>query len=103
MISDNLLEEVQDVLTRRKFRRYLAAEDVAPYLERLRRLATLADEGDEVPRYTRDRDDDYLVELALKSGADLLVSRDEDLLDPPDELPVEVMKPEDFITRLREL
>lgn len=101
MVSESLLEEIQDVLMRPKFRRYLAADDVAPYLQRLRRVATLADEGDEVPRYTEDRDDDYLVELTLKSGADLLVSRDGDLLDSLEELPVKIIGPEGFMERLR--
>lgn len=87
---------------RPKFRKYLAAEDVASYLGRVRRVATLADEADEVPRYTEDRDDDYLVALALEFGADLLVSRDRHLRAPPRKLPVEVVSPEDFMATLRE-
>ncbi len=101
MVSETLLEEVRDVLMRTKFRKYLAEDDVAPYIQRLRRAAALADEGGVAPRYTEDRNDDYLVALALESGADSLVSRDGHLLELPEGLPLEAMTPEDFMAKLR--
>lgn len=82
MVSETLLDEVRGVLMRTKFRKYLAEDDVARYIRRLRRAATLADEGGEIPRYTEDREDDYLVAL-------------------PEELPLKAMTPEDFMAKLR--
>ena len=69
LISERLLGEVRDVLLRPKMRRYLPERAVSTYLERLREVATVAE--DPTAHFsvaTNDLDDDYLVALAASKG-----------------------------------
>jgi predicted nucleic acid-binding protein len=57
VVSERLLEELRGVLMRRKFRRYLPGDVVPAYLDRLRALATLAQQGTVYPRSDDPKDD----------------------------------------------
>lgn len=91
VLSTRLLSELEDVLRREKFRRYLPIESVPLFLSRLALAASRAsggplpynppyEEGEIVP-VSADPKDDYLVALAVASGASYLVSGDNHLLD----------------------
>ena len=78
--SPLLLDELADVLTRPKFRRYLSIEDARRFVDAVRALAVIVDDPpEETDPITDDPDDDFLVLLAEVAGADLLVSGDPDL------------------------
>jgi putative PIN family toxin of toxin-antitoxin system len=49
IVSPLLLAELEEVLRRKKFRRYFGLDVVGDYLDMLRRLAVLADDPDEPP------------------------------------------------------
>jgi putative PIN family toxin of toxin-antitoxin system len=101
IVSDRLLGEMEDVLRREKFRRYVTPRNVTDYLLRLRLASTRAKEGEVFP-VSSDAKDDYLFALALASGADFLVSGDGHLLDmPPVLTPVPVLTPSDFEATLQ--
>jgi uncharacterized protein len=86
--SPLLLEELTAVLEREKFRRYVALDVVAAYLELVRREAHLApDPGGPPPIRCADPDDDYLIALAHSQNA-ALVSGDRDLLELSGKIPV---------------
>lgn len=72
---------MERVLLRPKFRSYISFGDVLGYVTWLHERAELVGVADEIPNYTADPDDDYLVALALASKADVLVSGDRHLLD----------------------
>lgn len=100
VVSTTLLDELNLVLARPKFRAYLDARTATEYVARIRRHATLIDDPETVPVVTRDRDDDYLVALARAAKVDALVSGDRDLVesgltDPP------VWTPRELADRLR--
>lgn len=77
IVSEALLGELEEVLFRLKFRRYTSVEEVAEYLDLLRRAATLEPEPPTPPEtFTPDPKDDYLVALAQSAGAGFLVSGD---------------------------
>ncbi len=76
-----LLAELERVLARPKFRRYIDARVVGEYVARIKRHATAAIDPTDVPPLTRDPDDDYLVALASREQVDALVTLDRDLLD----------------------
>jgi len=76
IVSEKLLSELGSVLQRPKFRPYLSLEEAAGYLALLRRWAEHAADVPTDKAHTPDPDNDYLVTLALSSGADLLVSGD---------------------------
>ncbi len=101
VVSEALIEEIRNALGRTKFRRYLPEEAIPSAIRRLRDASTLAEEG-EVKPLLADPKDDYLIALAIASEADLIVSGDGHLLDPPEELPVRVVRPTDFFEELAE-
>ena len=83
-ISDEILVEIRDVLSRREIGRKfpsLTAELVDVFVDTLRRQAVFVSD---VPRrltLPRDPKDEKYVNLAIVASADYLVSRDNDLLD----------------------
>ena len=99
IVSDRLLGEMEDVLRREKFSRYVTSRDVADYLLRLRLASTRAKEG-EAFHVSPDAKDDYLFALVLASGADFLVSGDGHLLEMPPVLSP-VPTPSDFEATLQ--
>jgi uncharacterized protein len=88
VVSPLLLDELESVLQRKKFRRYVDLDGVAAYLNLLRRDAQMA-EGPDTPPPIRctDPDDDYLIVLAHSQNA-ALVSGDGRLLELAGRIPV---------------
>jgi len=80
IISPLLLEELEGVLLRKKFRRYATVEDVAGYLAFIRRQGTLVRDPDQpAPLPCSDPKDEYLLALAYGQKA-VLVTGDSHLL-----------------------
>lgn len=87
VVSPRLLHELQTVLAREKFRRYLTYGEATEYVSWLHHEARVVRDraGGEVVGATGDPDDDYLVGLAgFLAGESYLVSVDRHLLDLPD-------------------
>jgi uncharacterized protein len=81
ILSPLLLAELEGVLEREKFRRYVDLETVRGYVAFLRREGlVVADPESPPPLRSPDPDDDYLIALAFSQNA-VLVSGDSDLLD----------------------
>lgn len=99
VVSESMIEEIQDVLGRPKFRRYLPEEAIPSAVRRVRDAATLAEEG-EIECLLDDPKDDYLIALALAAQADVIVSGDRHLNEPPRKLPVRVVRPADSLSEL---
>jgi putative PIN family toxin of toxin-antitoxin system len=96
IVSPLLLEELELVLRREKFRRYIDQDGVTAYLDLLRRSAEIAaDPETPSPIRCADPDDDYLIALANSQNA-ALVSGDSHLLDLAGKIPVH--SPADFLT-----
>ena len=97
--SPMLLAELGEVLGREKFRRYVTEAEAAAYVDLIRHEATILDDPAPSARpLSVDPDDEYLVDLARASAADMLVSGDAHLLDLGDRLPV--MTPAEFLATL---
>lgn len=100
--SDSLLAEMGDFLMRPKFRRHFSESAVSIYLDRLREAAILAKDPEDTPNHVpADSKDDYLIALAMNDSADLIVSGDGHLLDLKDETLPKILRPADFLERLR--
>jgi len=97
VVSETLLAELNDVLARPR----LAARLDATALRLLRGVLEAAPVIQDEPAQpiSRDPKDDYLISLARSSGADFLISGDQDLTDLVDVLPP-VMAPAAFVARL---
>jgi putative PIN family toxin of toxin-antitoxin system len=84
IVSEYLLNEVQDVLERPKMRRYLPIEEVPDYLDRVWAAGTSV--SDMLPHsfggfVTSDPDDDYIPGLAIMANSGIIISGDRHLLD----------------------
>jgi len=104
ILSDDILEETAQVLLtgKRLRQRYrYADEDVVEYCREPARFA--AEVLSDVPeiRVVRDPNDDMILACAIASDADVLVSRDKDLLSLGSYEGVAILTPEDFLGMLR--
>ena len=79
LMSQSLAEELDDVLAREKFNRYVTLEEREQFLEGLIRESELVEITDTV-RACRDAKDDRTLELAVNGNAAFIVSGDDDLL-----------------------
>lgn len=77
-----LLDELRDVLSRRKFIKAIrtANETLASLIEHYQELAHLVRPRPLARRIARDRDDDHVIACALAAKAHLIVTGDRDLL-----------------------
>jgi len=101
VMSPALLAEIIDVLSRPRIRKRISAGDAQRFLGDVAAQALMFADPADPPSVCRDADDDYLVALAAVSGADVLVTGDEDLLGvEPDQVAIEVLTPRQLINRL---
>ena len=81
IFSKELLDELYAVTQRPKFKKYFtSSENVEELLNFLSTMGEMIDLPETLPERCRDSKDDYLLELALISGADFLITGDKDLL-----------------------
>ena len=97
--SPKLLAELERVLLRLKFRKYLSEEEAREYVALFRRFATLVQDPPAVAGLTPDPGDDYLVSLARIAQAHFLVSGDPHLTGLPEPWPP-VLTPRAFLDQL---
>jgi uncharacterized protein len=100
IVSPKLLDELEDVLNRTKFRAYASPDQVSAYVEALAAEAVAFDDPEDTPRVTPDPADDYLIHLARAVRADLLVSGDKHLTELADP-PVRIITPRELLEQLR--
>jgi uncharacterized protein len=79
-VSPALLAELAEVLGRPPIRRYVTADEAEEFVAYLSANALFVADPPDPPRVCRDPDDDYLVALANFTGANILVTGDDDLL-----------------------
>ena len=80
VISRELIEEIHDVVSRPKLAKYYTSENVNMLMKYMKDFSLSFELGN-IPSRCRDPKDDYLLELALVSDADFLVTGDKDLLE----------------------
>jgi uncharacterized protein len=79
LLSLDLLEELNEVLGRERFNRYLTSEEREEFLEALIERAVLIEITENVQE-CRDPKDDKVLELALNGKAQYIITGDRDLL-----------------------
>lgn len=99
IVCPRLLDELDEVLHRPKFARFITSEQADVFLVLLRDQAEMDSDQVAVTELSRDPDDDYLIALARNIEADALVSGDKDLLELSDP-PIRVLTPADALTQL---
>ena len=79
VVSEASVEELADVLSRRKFDKYVSLEDRQEFLRRVLQVATVVPVLSVVTD-CRDPKDNDLLALALDSGSECIISGDSDLI-----------------------
>src|SRR5438876_5807042 len=79
LLSLPVAEELNEVLSRKKFDRYISAEDRKRFLAAFIQEATLIEVTEQITA-CRDAKDDKFLELAVNGNATCIVPGDEDLL-----------------------
>jgi putative PIN family toxin of toxin-antitoxin system len=79
LISDRLIEELADVLSRPKFAKYIDPADAREFLQGLGGIAARVEVTAHV-RVCRDPKDDHILALAQSGQARAIVTGDQDLL-----------------------
>lgn len=99
LLSQEVVEELSDVLSREKFDRYLRFEEREQFLNALIRDATLVEVTEEV-EVCRDPKDDKYLELAISGGATHVITGDEDLLTLNLFRGIEIVTPVQFLASI---
>ena len=99
VVSSTLIEELERVLARPKFSKYVTPAEVSAYVRLLRDAGVTHDDPPPQPGLTPDPGDDYVVALARAAGAAVLVSGDAHLTELTDPEPL-VLTPRGFLDRL---
>ena len=96
LLSLDLLEELNEVLGRKKFNRYVTNEEREEFLETLIERAVLIEIVENIQE-CRDPKDDKVLELALNGEAQYIITGDRDLLVLNPFRNVRVITVEDFL------
>jgi uncharacterized protein len=93
-----LLAELHEVLLRPKFRRWTTIDGVLAFGRAIAARCEIETDPEDPSSHTRDVKDDYLVALAIQTGADAIVSGDQDLVAAT--VPISVWQPREALARL---
>lgn len=99
LLSFPVLEEVNEVMSRGKFERYVTVEEREEFLEALVARAKFVDPTEQI-RVCRDPKDDKFLELANSGGASYIVSGDKDLLALGVFRGIEIVRVENFLKQM---
>jgi uncharacterized protein len=101
LYSDATYTELQQVLFRRKFDKYLTLEERNIFLFKLANDSPSIEIQEEI-QACRDVKDDKFLELAVNGNADVIVTGDADLLVLNPFRKIEIITPEMFVSRFDE-
>ena len=96
LVSAALMQELQDVLNRPRFDRYVTREERDDFLMAFMRESELV-EITETVEACRDPKDDQALELAVSGNADCIVTGDDDLLTLNPFRGIAIITPADFL------
>ena len=99
LVSFAALAELYDVLSRKRFRRYVNEEEIRAFLTALTREAEWVEVADEI-KACRDPKDDKFLELAVSGRATHLVTGDADLLSLDPFRGIRIVAPQPFLGML---
>jgi putative PIN family toxin of toxin-antitoxin system len=100
VVCPMLVSELGEVLLRPKFRYAIDEYAAQLFVDALSVHGENVDNPKDIPRWSRDPDDDYLVALASENNVDYIISQDKDLLElvKPD---IPVITPPEFLRLIR--
>jgi uncharacterized protein len=102
LYSDATFTELQQVIFRRKFDRYLTSEERSIFLVKFANELEYIEIKEEI-QVCRDAKDDKFLELAVNGNADLVVTGNVDLLVLNPFREIEIITPEVFTSRFKDI
>ena len=100
LLSLDTLNELNEVLQREKFNKYVTEHERLQFLSALVKEATLVEVIDTI-RECRDPKDDKFLELALNGKADYIISGDKDLIILHPFRGIPIIRPDQLLDALR--
>ncbi|MGC1376494.1 MAG: putative toxin-antitoxin system toxin component, PIN family [Anaerolineales bacterium] len=97
LLSATLVNEVNAVLQRKKFKKYISTEQREEFLIALVQWGRLV-EITETIAVCRDPKDNHVLELAISGGAQVIVTGDSDLLVLNPFKTIQILTPRDFLS-----
>jgi putative PIN family toxin of toxin-antitoxin system len=79
LMSESVFEEVEEVLMRPKFDKYIPVFKRKIFIEKLRKVVKFIDINERIAE-CRDQDDNKYLELAVNGGGNYIITGDQDLL-----------------------
>lgn len=95
-MSQALSEELDEVINRQRFERYVTRQERAAFLRNLLRMASSV-RITETVQACRDPKDDKILELAVNGRADYIVTGDDDLLVMDPFRGITIIRPAEFL------
>ncbi len=92
-----LLVELERVLTYPKLKQYLKKEEHVRFLALIAAISEVVTLPQDIPKISRDPDDDFLIACAVVGEADVLVSGDQDLLTLKQVGRIHILTPAQFL------
>ena len=99
LLSEDVAQEINDVLTRKKFSRYLTLEERELFLQWFIRETRLVEITEKIQE-CRDPRDNRILELAVSGKASHIISGDKDLLALNPFRGIHVLTPSEFLEAL---
>jgi uncharacterized protein len=99
LISEETLAELAEVLSRKKFDKYVSTDDRKTFINKLQVISQKVEIIERIMA-CRDAKDDKFLELAINGNAKFIITGDRDLLVLNIFKGIEVITSQDFITRL---
>lgn len=97
-----IAELAAKVATKRYFRTRIPHATIDAFIQELSVLAEFAPPLEEIPEYSRDPKDDYVVAYGVVNEADYVITGDLDLLVLGQIGRLQIVKPSDFVSILKE-
>ena len=98
-ISDDILEEIKEVLEGKKF--HFPKRIVGALIREIQELADYVEPEEKIEAVPEDPEDNRVLECAVESGANIIVSGDSHLLALQSFGQVKIMNPDEFLRRYR--
>jgi hypothetical protein len=98
LLSTDVIDELQEVLSRPAFNRYIDEEDRIKFLALLVKESTLIEISEKVTE-CRDPKDDKFLELAINGKANLIISGDKDLQILNPFRGIDILSPREFLDK----
>lgn len=97
-IGDIVLEELQSILLD-KFK--MPDDQVGSIIDFLKSFEIFQYSGEASPIKLRDKDDEKVLAVAIKSNADVLITGDKDLLDVREDVEIKILNPKEFLILIK--